>query len=99
MCINARHSCIVYRVLKDLQEWKEAPLDCVELSLYQLQGNEIKHGLAGLGEYTVAPEYVSLGTEGFSIDYLPTNCPKVIVRGIKDGKPQQLQSVQMEGSL
>lgn len=52
--------------------------------------------MAGLGEYTIAPEYASLRTDSFSVDYLPTNSPEDIVRGIKDGKPQKLQSVQME---
>ena len=53
----------LFRVLKDLQDWKEAPLDCVVLSLYQLQAfylNETKRGLAGLGKYTIAPGF-SLG--------------------------------------
>ena len=37
------------RVIKDLQGWKEAPVDCVMLAVYQLQAfylNEIRQGLA-----------------------------------------------------
>ena len=72
------------RVLKDLQEWKEAPVDSVVLSLFQLQVfyyNEVKRGLAGLGEYTLLPEF----------SYLHEHCceeksPKEIVQAIKDGK-------------
>lgn len=46
------------RVIKDLQSWKEAPLDCLVLALYRLQAfysNEIKRGLAGIGEYHPLP--------------------------------------------
>ena len=58
------------RVLKDLQEWKEAPVDSVVLSLFQLQVfyyNEVKRGLAGLGEYTLLPVW------GFSAEISPEN--------------------------
>ena len=43
-----------FRVVKDLEDWKEAPLESLILSLYQLQAfymNETKRGLAGLGNY------------------------------------------------
>ena len=42
--------------MKDLESWKKAPVDCVVLSLYLLQAyytNEIKCGLAGMGEFHV----------------------------------------------
>jgi hypothetical protein len=71
--------------LKDLQQWKEAPLDCVVLSLYQLQAfysNEIKRGLAGLGQYTLSPGYSSLATDCLGLDYIPTNTPEEIVQAI-----------------
>jgi len=46
--------------LKDLQGWKEAPVDCVVRSLlFQLQSfylNEVKSRLARLGEYSLLPE-------------------------------------------
>jgi len=38
------------RVMKDFQQWKEAPLDSFVLALYQLQAfyyNKIQRGLAG----------------------------------------------------
>ncbi|SMN01976.1 hypothetical protein SPONN_283 [uncultured Candidatus Thioglobus sp.] len=76
----------VYRVLKDLQSWKEAPLDCMALSLYQLQAyyyNEIERGLSGLGQYTLALTHSSLKVQEF--DYLPTSSPEEIVKRIRDG--------------
>lgn len=81
-------------MLKDLQEWKEAPLDRVVLSLYQLQAfycNEIKRGLARLGEYTLAPEYKSLQIDGFHLEYIPTKTPEEIVQGIREGKVPELE--------
>ena len=74
--------------MKDLQEWKEAPLDCVLLSLYQLQAfyaNEIKRGLAGLGEYTIAQQYTSLKLDEPTIEYLSAYSPNEIVRMIREG--------------
>jgi len=51
------------RVIKDLQGWKEAPVDCVMLAVYQLQAlylNEIRRGLAGIGEYHLKSQYASI---------------------------------------
>ena len=69
-------------MLKDLQQWKEAPLDCVVLSLYQLQAfycNEIRRGL---GQYTLSPEFSSLTTDRLSLEYIPAQMPEEIVQGI-----------------
>ena len=79
----------MYRVFKDLQSWKEAPLDCVLLVLYQLQAfyyNEIKRGLTGMGEYNLAPQYASLRNEGLAEKYLPTRSPNDIVKSIRESK-------------
>ena len=62
------------RVLKDRQDWKEAALDCVVLSLDQLQAfylNETKCSLAGLGKYTIAPKYKSACLDQYAVQYLP----------------------------
>ena len=88
------HHVIIIRVLKDLQEWKEAPLDCIILSLYQLQAfysNEIKRGLAGLGEYTITPEYRFLQIDSFSVEYMPASTPEDIVKSIREGRVQKLE--------
>lgn len=77
------------RVVKDLQQWKEAPLDCVILSLHQLQAyycNEIKRGLSGLGTYTIADEYTSLKVNQISMQYIPASSPEEIVKRIQEGK-------------
>ena len=79
-----------FRVLKDLQDWKEAPLDSLVLSLYQLQAfylNETKQGLAGLGNYTVAPKYQAACLDHqVAVQYLPTNYPEDIVKRIGEGE-------------
>ena len=80
--------CLCNRVLKDLQKWKEAPLDCVLLLLYQLQAfylNETKWGLVGLGEYSIAPEYHFITFDHLDVQYLPTSSPDEIVQRIKEG--------------
>ena len=80
---------ICTRVIKDLQQWKEAPLDCVILSLHQLQAyycNEIKRGLSGIGTYTIAAAYASLKIDQLSLEYIPANSPEEIVKRIREGK-------------
>ena len=80
------------RVLKDLQDWKEAPLDSLVLSLYQLQAfylNETKRGLAGLGNYNVAQKYHAVCLDQIAVQYLPTNCPEDIVTRIREGECTQ----------
>ena len=76
----------MHRVLKDLQSWKEAPLDCMVLSLYQLQAyyyNEIMRGLSGLGQYSVSLAHNSIQMQEFH--YLSTSPPDEIVKRIRDG--------------
>ena len=50
-------------MLKSLQEWKEAPVDCMAVSLHYLQmyySHEIERGKQGLGEYTLHPQFSSV---------------------------------------
>ena len=71
------------RVLKHLQEWKEAPVDSVVLSLFQLQVfyyYEVKRGLAGLGEYTLLPEFSYLHEH--CLEHCEEKSPKEIVQAI-----------------
>ena len=84
---GAKPFIIYFRVLKDLQHWKEAPVDCMVLSIYQLQVfyyNEIKRGLAGVGEYTLSPMHSSIQVQ--EVEYLPSECPDDIVKRIRDGE-------------
>ena len=49
-------------VLKQLQQWKEAPIDCMVLALNYLQGyyaSEIACGQQNLGNYHLRPEFSS----------------------------------------
>ena len=72
-------------MIKDLQKWKEAPIDSMLLSLYQLQcfySNEIKRGLSGLGEYTLAPCYSDLKLP--HVDLCFTRSPEDIVSSIRN---------------
>ena len=74
------------RVIKDLQSWKEAPLDCLVLALYHLQAfysNEIKRGLAGIGEYHPLPQFAPIQPYS-EVDYLPTSPPEEIVKHIRE---------------
>ena len=74
------------RVIKDLQSWKEAPLDCLVLALYRLQAfysNEIKRGLAGIGEYHPLPQFAPIQPYS-EVDYLPTSPPEEIVKHIRE---------------
>ena len=71
---------LFHRVLKDLQSWKEAPLDSMILSLYQLQAfyfNEINRGIAGLGEYSIASSYSHIEVQ--TLAHLSTYSPEEIV--------------------
>ena len=72
------------RVIKDLQGWKEAPLDCIVLALHQLQAyyyNEIRRGFTGIGEYHIAKPYASLKVDDpLQVDYSSED----IVTFIKD---------------
>ena len=89
-----------FRVLKDLQDWKEAPLDSLVLSLYQLQAfylNETKRGLAGLGNYNVAQKYHAVCLDQIAVQYLPTNSPEEIVKRIKEGSRTQWWNTASEG--
>ena len=77
------------RVMKDLQGWKEAPLDCVVLALYLLQAyytNEIKRGLSGTGEYHIIPSMKASQLEHFRYHFIPTATPNEIVNSIRNRK-------------
>lgn len=73
------------RVIKDLQQWKEAPVDCMVLALYQLQAyylKEIRRGLGGIGEYSLWGCYSALHAN--VVDYVQSKSPEDIVIGIKN---------------
>lgn len=74
------------RVIKELQGWKEAPIDCMLLALYHLQAfylNEIRRGLAGMGEYHLTEEYVGIQSYYETPEYILCSNPADIVSKIK----------------
>lgn len=83
------------KVIKDLQLWKEVPVDCMILALYQLQAyylNEIHREFAGIGEYTLQQCYSSLHTD--VVDYIPCKSPDEIVIGIKESRSLSPDDIQ-----
>lgn len=46
--------------------------------------NEFKRGLAGIGEYTLAPMHTSIQVQ--DVDFLPALAPEDIVKSIRDGE-------------
>jgi len=72
-------------VLKRLQEWKDAPVDAMALSLFRLSQYhlvEIKRGLCGQGEY-----HLRVGVEACVTTILPpvVGHPNDIVESIRQG--------------
>ena len=90
------------RVIKDLQGWKEAPVDCVMLAVYQLQAyylNEIRWGLAGIGEYHLKSDYASIQANHGLVDYIPTSTPEEVVERIKNGESTRIEEIQIKTEL
>ena len=74
------------RVLKDLQDWKELPVDCLALSLYNLQIfylNEMKRGLAGTGTYHLTESFLFLKSTHYSAGCVSVDSPEDIVKFIR----------------
>ena len=87
------------RAIKDLQGWKEAPVDCVMLAVYQLQAfylNQIRRGLAGKGEYHLKLDYASIQANHVLVDYIPTSTPEEVVEKIKNGESTRIEEVQIK---
>ena len=75
-------------LLKDFQNRKEVPLDCLMMSLKLIQGfysEECRRGKAGLGNFSLKPKYVKFRTptENFESRHLVCH-PKDIVNSIKN---------------
>ena len=77
-------------VLKQLQEWRESPLDCMILALNHLQSYykvEIVRGQHGLGKYHLHPQYRKLvNTQPLPVEN--EYSPEQIVERIK-GNPKE----------
>ena len=75
-------------VLKELQQWREAPVDCMVLALHYLQGYyriEIARGQQGLGNYHLHQQFSSLvNTQPSLIPEHNIYAPEKIVERIKE---------------
>ena len=88
-------------VIKDLMKWKEAPIDCIVLSLYLLQSfyvNEIKRGFCGIGEYKLDAQFHSIVTDPSSIEYTPFLSPESIVDSIRKSESDAVDCHEIEES-
>ena len=77
---------VIHRMMKEWQEWSEVPIDCFTLSIYHLQlyySNEIKRGIAGAGNYSLAEEYEPLKIGHFVTEILANPSPHEIVKQFK----------------
>ena len=78
-------------LMKDLDNWREGPIDCVVLSFRFLQQyylSEIKRGLAGIGNFTLREEYIhhKVDIEDINRTESAVGSYRDIVFLIKDGK-------------
>ena len=73
-------------VLKELQDWKEAPVDCMILALHYLQVyyiSEISRGQQNLGNYHVHPEFSTCVPMPLQLPQHKVHSPKDIVARIR----------------
>ena len=69
-------------VLKRLQKWREAPLDSILFSLYQLQiyyFNEIQRGLCQSGDYRLSSHFAYCARDPTEVQLIESVCPHDIV--------------------
>ena len=74
-------------VLKQLQNWKEAPIDCMVLSLHYLQGfytSEIARGQQNLGNYHLRSEFSNRLAMPLSLPDCIVYSPEEIVSWMKE---------------
>jgi len=85
-------------VLKRLQQWKEAPVDSILFSLYQLQNyyyNEIQRGICQSGNYSLCPQFISLARSPESVQLTESILPEDIVTRVRSQElhePQEMTS-------
>ncbi len=73
-------------VLKRLQKWREAPLDSIVFSLYQLQNyyyNEIQRGLCQCGDYQLSAEFASCARDPTEVKLNESISPQSIVERVQ----------------
>ena len=86
-------------VLKQLQEWREAPIDCMALALHQLQSYylvEVARGQHGLGnchlhsQYLQLREFTPIPTSSFSPDEIVSRIRGKLAHSTEQEQPLQV---------
>ena len=86
-------------VMKRLQKWKEAPLDSVILSLYQLPVyyyNEIQRGLCQCGDFKLATDFVSFARGPDEVKLIESVPPQSIVERVRTEEVHRIESSGLE---
>jgi len=82
-------------LIKDFQNWKEVPLDCLLMSLKLIQGfylEEIRRGKAGLGTYSLKRHLSRFATNVEQFESKRLVChPKDIVASIREAELKVVQ--------
>lgn len=89
-------------VLKQLQHWKEVPVDAILLSLYHLQCfyyNEIQRGFCGLGTYVLEPKYSYLARPIDELLTLTVYSPDEIVIRIRERSDTKHDNSSCNGNM
>lgn len=82
-------------VLKRLQKWREAPLDSIIFSLYQLQNyyyNEIQRGLCQCGDYRLSTEFASCAQDPTEVKLAESISPHLIVERVQTEEANVIES-------
>ena len=82
-----RCTYVIHRVYKEFQDWSEAKIDCLALSLYHLQIyyiNEIKRGMSGSGQYELKEKYEYLKAEHYAFQCVNVGSPENIIKNLRD---------------
>ena len=85
-------------VIKRLQEWKEAPLDSMVLSLYRLVQFSLVEACRGrknLGDYELKPE-LKIVYEDDDAPIVAAIAPEAIIQRIRDGLREELEATSLE---
>ena len=93
--ITQNQSESMNKLLKSLNKWKEVPVDVVILSflrLHQYYLKEIQRGRAGLGTYTLKPQYISAKIDISEVNKYTVCQPEEIVNAIRENQFTTIQS-------
>ena len=90
---------IIHRVYKEFQNWSEATVDCLALSLYHLQIfylNKVKSGMSGSGQYQLSEKYEHLKADYHAYQCVNVGSPEDIVKSLRNGS--MFESGELKGN-